>query len=353
MSVPLRVILIEDSRADVELLLRELRRGFPGVESVVVDNELGLRTALARGGWDAVISDYVLPSLDVLAALAQVRRRAPDLPFIIVSGVIGEEKAVEAMRLGADDYVMKSNLARLAPAIERERLAARTRRELRERERDFLATMRALTRRVVTLQEDERRTLAAELHDDVGQSLSALGINLSLVEARLDAGAGEVRPLLADSRHLLEELGRYVRHVIADLRPAVLDDYGLVPALQWSREAFEKRTGIACAVSGPEARLAPALETVLFRIAREALANAAKHSEARRIELQLRLRAAGGALWICDDGRGFDAALANRPGAAARWGLLLMRERMASVGGRLRILSAPGKGTCVVAAWRT
>jgi len=347
-----RVIVIEDSATDAELLLRHLERGLGRIKCQLVDDEPGLQAALDRGTWDVVISDYNLPGFQAPQALGLVRRLEAYLPFIIVSGVIGEETAVEAMRLGADDYVMKNNLARLVPAVERELEANQRRRQAREREQRFSAVMQALARRVITLQEQERRSLAAELHDDVGQRLSALSMNLAMLEKAVRGGSGDPFPVLADSRELLETTGRYVRRAIAGLRPAELDSHGLIPALRSGAQALQARSGMACAVSGSEQRLGAALETALFRVAQEALMNAAKHSSARHVDVVLRTRPGGGALLVADDGRGFRMADLGS-GVRSHWGLLLMRERIEAVGGRLRIVSAPGRGTRVVAAWRS
>lgn len=143
MAEPLRVIVVEDSEDDAALLARELKRG--GFEATVerVESDAEMRAALDRGPWDLVIADYTLPGFGAPAALAVLKERRLDLPFIIVSGTIGEETAVSAMKAGAHDYFMKGNLARLAPAIQRElREAAERRRhrqveEALDRERDY------------------------------------------------------------------------------------------------------------------------------------------------------------------------------------------------------------------------
>lgn len=120
MAKRLRILLIEDSEDDATLLLHELRRGGYDPEWERVDTAAGLEAALARGGWDLVTCDWVMPALGALAALALLRARDPDLPVIIVSGEVGEEVAVSALKNGAHDYVSKHRLTRLLPAVERE-----------------------------------------------------------------------------------------------------------------------------------------------------------------------------------------------------------------------------------------
>jgi diguanylate cyclase (GGDEF)-like protein len=132
MTAPLHVLIVEDSAADAELLLRELRRGGYAPECERVETPEGLDAALARQSWDLVISDYAMPRFNGLQALKRVKENGRDIPFIIVSGSIGEDVAVAAMKAGANDYIMKNNMARLVPAIERELNEAAGRRERRQ-----------------------------------------------------------------------------------------------------------------------------------------------------------------------------------------------------------------------------
>ena len=131
MNEPLQVLLVEDSLDDADLVQLALRRGGYAPRLMRVDNEIAFLDALARGGWEIVISDYCLPKFSGLAALKLMRERNIDLPFIIVSGTIGEEVAVEVMRCGASDYLMKGSLARLVPSVRREVSAAQGRQRRR------------------------------------------------------------------------------------------------------------------------------------------------------------------------------------------------------------------------------
>jgi len=134
MNGPLRVLLIEDSESDAALIVRHLENAGYAVHADRVYTADSFRAALAGAAYDAIIADYHLPQFDAPAALAIVRERALDIPFVVVSGTIGEERAVAMMKSGVHDYVMKSNLARLAPAVEREVRDAAARRELRHAE---------------------------------------------------------------------------------------------------------------------------------------------------------------------------------------------------------------------------
>src|ERR671920_2355636 len=140
-GAPLRVLLVEDSEDDTLLLVRSLRRGGYDPTWERVDTAAAMEAALDGGGWDLVISDHGMPAFDSSAALALLRRKGfVDLPFIIVSGRIGEDAAVSAMKAGADDYLMKDNLARLNSAIERELRDAEVRRERRQAEQKYRST---------------------------------------------------------------------------------------------------------------------------------------------------------------------------------------------------------------------
>ena len=134
MLKPLKLLIVEDSEDDALFIVRELTQGGFNPEAERVDNLAGLRTALERQSWDVIISDHTLPGFDSLRALEVVNSRQLDVPFIVVSGTIGEETAVKAMKAGASDYVMKSHLARLVPSIERELREARSRRAKRKAE---------------------------------------------------------------------------------------------------------------------------------------------------------------------------------------------------------------------------
>jgi signal transduction histidine kinase len=212
-----------------------------------------------------------------------------------------------------------------------------------------------VSRRLVEVQETERRVLANDLHDLVGQKLTALNINLNIVKLEsapwMAAGIGA---RLNDSIKLVEETIESIRNVMAELRPAVLDDYGLTAVLRWYAEQFVKRTGVVTTVieQGPVRRLPPAVEEALFRIAQEALTNVAKYAQAGKVVVTLDTKPDESRLTIADDGCGFDPSGWKQPVKDHGWGLMIMRERAAAVGAELSVESAPGQGTRVVVSLR-
>ncbi|MFC1737313.1 PAS domain S-box protein, partial [Candidatus Hydrogenedentota bacterium] len=211
--------------------------------------------------------------------------------------------------------------------------------------------LRTLSSRLAELEETERRRLAHELHDRVGQTLTALGINLHLLLNQLPVGAPDrPRGQLKDSLHQVEEMADCIRDVMYELRPAVLDDYGLLAALKWYGRQHEKRTGVPVEVLGEKTmpRLPRKVETAVFRIVQEALTNVAKHANAKRIIVSLESDDETISLTVLDDGVGFDTTIEKEPTREMGWGLLIMKERALVVGGNVRVESEQGKGTKVI-----
>ena len=210
------------------------------------------------------------------------------------------------------------------------------------------AELRALSRQLVELQESERRQLSRELHDRVGQNLTALTINLDILQAALAShGNAEVRTRLHDSAALLESTIDTVENVMYEMRPPMLDDLGLAAALDWHARNFSRRTGIAVAVrgSGPTVRPPPQVEIALFRIAQEALNNVAKHARARRVEIALDYAKGEYVMSVEDDGIGFDGVEHTSDNPNPGVGMVTMRERAQAVGGRFEVRALPGSGT--------
>jgi len=209
------------------------------------------------------------------------------------------------------------------------------------------AELQALSRRLVELQESERRELSRELHDRIGQNLTALTINLDILKKTLASHSDEVDLRLEDSAALLESTMEVIENVMSELRPPMLDEHGLAAALDWYARSFSSRTGIAVEVrgSGPAMRLAPEVEIALFRIAQEALNNVAKHARARRIEIALEHANGEGVMSVRDDGIGFDSGEDPLGKPRSGLGMVTMRERSQAVGGRFEVRALPGRGT--------
>lgn len=216
--------------------------------------------------------------------------------------------------------------------------------------RDYAGRLRLLSHRLFEAKEDERRRLARELHDRVGPDLTALSLNLKILRGEVSADAlGQANARLDDCEAILDQTALLVRDVLVDLRPPGLDELGLAAALAEHARQAAGRGGFSATVSGGERmpRLPAATEITLFRIAQEALTNVARHAHATEVAFALESGPDAVVLTIADNGRGFDTeAPLKEPRASL--GLVNMRERAESIGGRLRVESAPGQGTRVI-----
>lgn len=225
----------------------------------------------------------------------------------------------------------------------------RSRDVLEERVKERTRELRTLLTKFVSAQEDERKRLARELHDETCQDLVALGMKLDAALAANTPTAA--REGLQQARTLAGRALTEIHRLIYDLRPSVLDDLGLFASVRWLAEHHLRPAGIAfrCEVTEPDRRLAPDQETVLFRAVQEALQNVARHSGAESVLLQIEPRGQGLQIEIEDDGHGFDPESVAEPAPTGRGlGLLGMRERLSLLGGSAQITSSPGAGTRVV-----
>lgn len=205
-----------------------------------------------------------------------------------------------------------------------------------------------LLRRVVSAQETERQRIARELHDDTGQSLTAIGLGLRAVSRSLEQDPERAQENLNRLENLVDRSLEELQRMISDLRPSHLDDLGLPAALRWYGQEVESRSELKVQflAEGETRTLSPAVTTALFRIAQEALTNVIKHAEASDVQVTLRFGQHAVWLQVRDDGRGFDLeGLASQDRTS--WGLLGMRERAALLGGNLEIQASPKQGTLV------
>jgi signal transduction histidine kinase len=218
--------------------------------------------------------------------------------------------------------------------------------------------LQGMTQRLVQSQELERHRIARELHDQIGQALTAIQLNLQAVLSRPDGE--EVIHRVGDSLRLVDELAQQAQDMSLSLRPSLLDDLGLPAALRWLIDHLGTRAGLRTEfrVEPLESRLDPDIETACFRVAQEALTNVVRHARAGRVTIQLQTVETSVVLTVQDDGCGFDVdSVRGGEGSGGRLGLLGMDERVALVDGRLEIRSGIGRGTSVTArvplTWRS
>ncbi|MEE9197385.1 MAG: sensor histidine kinase, partial [bacterium] len=207
-----------------------------------------------------------------------------------------------------------------------------------------------LLEKVISAQEEERKRIARELHDELGQALTGMVMNLEAAKEGLDKDTEAALQRMERARSLAVHSIDSIRHLILDLRPAALDDLGLVPAL---RAFAENRLGdkgirLALETSGFKDRLPPLVETTIFRVVQEAVTNIVRHSEANAARIQLERKNGRVSLLVEDDGRGFDPTkVLHSPDRARAVGILGMEERISILGGHLHVDSRSGQGTQV------
>jgi signal transduction histidine kinase len=255
-------------------------------------------------------------------------------PAVLVIQTLREEPIDVGVIAGGSVVLFLLTLARMGGLASEVAMQA-------ERKRAMQTVLRAT--------EQERVRLAADLHDGPVQELTALRYGLTRARNRIQRGEpGQAESLMAELEDELASGITGLRRLMAELRPAVLDEQGLEVALQNQVRAFEATSGVACAIStGLQTRLAPDLETVLYRVTQESLNNIGKHAGASRVTVSLATENGSVRLRINDDGVGFDPVVASRLLSEGHFGLAGMRERVEMVGGRLVVDSAPGRGTTV------
>ncbi len=473
----LRLLIIEDSVDDTFLIVRELQKGGYMITYERVETEHTLKKALFEDHWDLIISDHSLPFFSAPAALHVLKESGIDLPFIIVSGTIGDEVAVAAMREGAHDYVMKDNLSRLVAVVERslsdaENRARKRRVELALREsearfkrlaenapdliylvrllperkfeyvspsaealtgytpdehyanpnlgyeiihpddrhlleavsrgeksiteplvlrwikkdgdivwteqrnvpvydteknmvaiegiardvtesvlkeqqlKDSNKQVKALSEKILQALEDERKRLALELHDELGQALTAVKLDLQVL--------GSLYPVLYERENRLQQSIKLIDHTIdmvrresCSLRPPVLDDMGLVAAVKEMVAGFQARTGVKVFVScnGLKQRFTKTVETTIYRCAQESLTNVYRHARANKVTIDISYINDQLSLKVSDDGVGFSPGKTKI--ADKHFGLLGMQERVSLIDGDFKVISEPGSGTTI------
>jgi signal transduction histidine kinase len=329
-----------------------------------------------EGQFDAVVLGPNQPATATLDALRHLRARDEGTPVVVISNSSQSEVTIAAFKLGAHDFLLRGpgvltelvfSLNNALKQADTQRLAARlgaeleelnrslakqvaerthdlerevaVRREAELRAEEHAARCQALSTKLLRVQEDERRALAQELHDQIGQLLT--GLRFQLEAAQQIAPSEKLTEALSVSTELL----RSVRELTLQLRPRLLDDLGLRPALEWQAKLFQSQTGIAVdlEVSLPATRLTPELETTVFRMVQEALTNVARHSGAQNAAVTVTADDTAVQVEISDRGRGFDAdsALAQHNSL----GLAGLVERVRLAGGQFDLFSQAGQGT--------
>jgi signal transduction histidine kinase len=370
---PLRVLLVEDSQLDAELLARALTRGGFELTWARVDTSDEMESALRKQPWDLILCDHAMPRFSAPEALELLQRHNPDVPFIIVSGYIEEETAVAAMKAGAHDYVMKDRLARLVPAVERElrdaevrRARAQSEEELRRAHEELelrverrTADLKAANRKLenvieerkrlenelLEIAENERRRIGFDLHDDLGQKMTGMALMMKGLERKL---AAESHPCVeeADRIHkLMQEVIQHTHNLARQFSSLDVKGDDLALVLKDLAANVNKLFDITCGltVKGRPPTLPHNATVQFYKIAQEAVSNAIKHGKATQVSIGLGCDDDRLVLTIKNDGVPF----AQPSGTSTRMGLRIMRYRANTIGAELEIKALGRSGTIV------
>ena len=343
---PVRILHLEDSRVDHALVRYALQRSQMACELTLVDTMDDLRVQLEIASFDILLADYHLPGFTGLDAWALAQELRPELPFVVLSGAIGESAAVEAMHRGVSDYLLKDNMHRLAHVIERALEISESRRAKAFADAELADSRQRLAELAEHLQasiEQERSDISREIHDDIGGALTAVKLDLAWVGRH--AGDAEMQRHIQSAMEMLQHALDASQRIMLNLRPPILDQ-GLVAAVQWLGTSFERRTGIRVVVrrSADVIEVLREVQLVAYRTAQEALTNVAKHAQASAVTIDLSDREGFLTLEVSDNGCGLDAQALRK---AKSFGLLGLKERAAKVGGWLDVSSSP-RGTSVI-----
>lgn len=342
----IRLLVVEDSEEDFLLLSATLARQGLNVDCHRVEDAEAMRLALRDQPWDAVISDHHLPQFSSPEALRTLRASGKILPFLIVSGTIGEDVAVEAMRNGADDFLIKGRLARLGPALLNAMRSAEARRDRIAAEQALRVSeqkLRELSAHLQTVVEDERKAIAREIHDEIGGMLTALRFDLAWIERN------GTPPVAQRAAQALETLGlaqQASQTIVRNLRPPVLDA-GIIPAIEWQLAQFRKRSGLITRFRTNTDQIALTDEAAMtvYRTLQEALTNVVKHAGASSVAVDIVMSESMLSLEIQDDGDGIGADDLDKQQS---FGLRGLAERARAVGGWLEVSVGKRGGTLLL-----
>jgi signal transduction histidine kinase len=343
----IRILHLEDSLIDHDLVCRALKSSGLQFSVFRVDTLDEFIKHLQETTVDVILADYRLPGFTAIDAWQLLQTTSLYRPFILLSGAIGEAAAVEAIKLGFSDYLLKDNLRKLSHVILRAIEINQSRRAKEQAVKDLEVSERRLAEFAGHLQdsiEQERAAIAREVHDDIGGSLAAANLDLAWV-SRHTGDPVILGHVVAATEMLKHALGASQR-IMLNLRPAILDQ-GLSASIQWLATSFEKRTGIKTRlrVARLESELSKAIQLTAYRTAQEALTNISKYAHCSLVTLELSDTEGMLTLEITDNGQGISDMDLNK---TSSFGIKGLRERAKTVGGWLDVSTQSGSGTSII-----
>jgi len=347
METPIKILMLEDSEWDAELILRELTKSGINFTYKIVNTREDYENMLNAYTPDVILSDHSLPNFSSTEAFAIHQLNDISIPFILVTGTVSEEFAVTTIKQGVDDYILKNNLLRLPSAILQSIKAKKTELEKKRSQEEVVKSeikIRNFATHLNEMIEEERARIVREVHDELGQQLTCIKFSLALCKKQ--ALPVEVDKKMTNVLTDIETALSSVKKIATELRPAILDSFGLIPAIDWMSKEFEKKTNIHCSFKNniEEVDVEKKVSTALFRICQETLTNIAKHSKASQAVIEMTRIDNFLTLLISDNGKGMDVGKLEN---SLSMGLIGMQERARIIGADLNIISRPSAGTSV------
>lgn len=352
---PLDVLLLEDNEVDAIVFEGTARRYSQPIAVRWTSTLAEFHAALQQRPPDLICADHLLPDGDATQALKARNDLKRDIPFVVITGAGEEDVAVDYMRLGASDYLSKRRLKEFGLVLDVVLRGYRNRalRHAAESESKRLNDeLLALIRHTEEERDEEKRALSRDIHDQLGQELTALKLGMYMVQRGLTATDKPDPQALHDKLDELialnTEVIQQVRDIARSLRPVVLDQVGLSAGIETLVRDFNRKGGTFCGVHmDPLPELKDAMRTDLFRIVQEGLTNIQRHAQANLAYVRLYTTESGLQLEIGDDGRGMPSHDAPTEVGVMGIGMIGMRERVRNHGGQIQIQSTPGSGTAI------
>lgn len=357
MEVSHKILFLEDNSTDVDLMQNVLHAANFAFESQVHCLKAGFLEKVNSFNPDVILGDYSLPSFDGMAAFRMLKENHSSIPFILVTGTLSERVALQCLDEGIDDFILKSSYKRLpvsiSNAIKKKEVEMEGIRMAAELQKSH-AELRVLINSRQEAVEEERLQIARNLHDELGQVLTALRIDIELLGKSILSGKkheeGEIKAEIDEILQTISNINQSIIRISTGLRPEILDELGILEAIEWLALDFEKRTKIKCRIKlhlPTEVKLEKSLPITLFRVVQEALTNVARHAKATSVDISIGLEENTLYLEIRDNGTGIRSEKAE---SSSSLGLIGIRERIGSLHGEFKIFGKKGIGTTLAAS---
>lgn len=342
----MHILHLEDSPIDHQLMVRVLSKTGQKFHATRVETLANFQQLLSQSTCQLVIADYRLGDFTAIDAWNSSVSTRGNIPFIILSGTIGEAAAVEAIQCGISDYLHKDEIAALPRIIQRTLDLQAIKASKAKADRELALSEQRISELAGHLQtaiEDERAAIAREVHDDIGGALAAIRLDLGWL-ARHSPGAQEQQHI-ASASDMVQHAAQASQRIMRNLRPAILDQ-GLIPSIRWLASGFEQRTAtrVDIRTSTEDLVLPPDVMLTAYRTTQEALTNITKHAQGSNARIDISHLGSTLTVEIADEGPGLAPSALQKQNS---YGLRGLAERAKSVGGWLDISSMPDAGTTI------